>query len=520
MSSAIKIKPLARPEPDQYPFLQLIPDFLTYLRCSGLTEKTVSGFSGPAKHLIIWLSENGIEPTAVTNVVVMQFFQHDCNCPRPRGSRHKNHVNQTRTYKSIIFWFVRFLEDTGKTQNPMSLYEGFRLKDDFLKHLTVTGYSTGTVGQYNYSSIHFIKWLHRLQIPLIEIDDAVVKKFINHDCICPGFRRIVAEQNKNYIMQIERFVRFLVVCGIIPGTPPLPKEELCEDLVSFRIWLRQHRGIIEKSIQRHIKTISALLPKLGSNPDNYNAALIKSVVLDCFENTTCSGAKLLTSSLRMYLRFLVTNDRCPEALIGAVPTIPRWRLSTLPRYILKDDVERVIESCDVTRPKGMRDRAIMLLLARLALRGGDVICLRLDDIDWDNAIIQVSGKTRYSVGLPLPQDVGDAILSYIEHARPHTDEEKIFLSAHPPFAPFVSSSAISAIVQIALKRAGVDNVNLRGAHLLRHSAATNMLRSGATLEAVGTLLRHQSAETTAIYAKVDIPMLEKVVQPWIGDVKC
>lgn len=132
----------------------------------------------------------------------------------------------------------------------------------------------------------------------------------------------------------------------------------------------------------------------------------------------------------------------------------------------------------------------------------------------------MAGKTKHTVALPLPQDVGDALLAYIEHARPVVNSSKIFIRVIAPFVPFGSSSPISIIVREALKRAGVDTVNLRGAYLLRHSAATNMLRAGATLDAVGAVLRHRSPETTAIYAKVDTAMLSQVAQPWIGRATC
>jgi integrase len=183
-------------------------------------------------------------------------------------------------------------------------------------------------------------------------------------------------------------------------------------------------------------------------------------------------------------------------------------------------VERVIASCDPTTPRGLRNRAILLLLARLALRGGDVAKLRLQDIDWDKALIRVAGKTRYAVALPLPQDVGDALLAYIERARPAVAAPEVFIRAYAPFVPFSSSSPITTIVRDALTRAGIENANVRGAYLLRHSAATNMLRDGATLDAVGAIMRHRSPEPTAIYAKVDTAMLSQVVQPWIGGAPC
>jgi integrase len=179
-----------------------------------------------------------------------------------------------------------------------------------------------------------------------------------------------------------------------------------------------------------------------------------------------------------------------------------------------DDIERVIDSCDLTTRIGIRDRAILLLLARLALRGNDVVNLRLSDIDWRHAQLQVCGKSKRAVRLPLPQEVGDALLDYIEHARPRVDEDKVFLRALPPYRP---PGKISHVVSLALQRAGVDSPSGRGAHLIRHSAATGLVRSGASLESIGALLRHRSPNSTAIYAKVNVPMLQEVAQPWIGE---
>lgn len=291
-------------------------------------------------------------------------------------------------------------------------------------------------------------------------------------------------------------------------------------LQGFREWLRRHRGIGERRISAHLRMIEKLLPYLGDDPARYDATLVNRIILQNLENTSRVGAQQMCGSLRMYLRYLASTGRCSPALIGAIPRIPRWRLATLPRYILNDDVERVIASCDLTTPRGLRDRAILLLLARLALRAGDVANLRLQDIDWDRALISVAGKTNRMVALPLPQDAGDALLTYIEHGRPAVKADKIFIRTIAPFVPFSCSSPISIVVRDALKRAGVKNANLRGAYLLRHSAATNMLRTGATLDAVGAVLRHRSPETTAIYAKVDTSMLAKVVQPWIGSATC
>lgn len=180
-------------------------------------------------------------------------------------------------------------------------------------------------------------------------------------------------------------------------------------------------------------------------------------------------------------------------------------------------IDRVIACCDVAKPVGVRDRAILLLLARLALRAGDIVQLRLADIDWRNALIKVCGKSRRQVALPLPQEVGDAILAYLEHARPRVPQQAVFLRSRAPYRPFASSNAVTDLVVHALKRAGLNEARPQGAYLFRHSAATRLVRSGVPLEAVGALLRHRSTDTTAIYAKVGRPMLLEVAQPWIGD---
>jgi integrase len=191
----------------------------------------------------------------------------------------------------------------------------------------------------------------------------------------------------------------------------------------------------------------------------------------------------------------------------------------LPRYLDAPTIEKVIASCGARTPVEIRDQAIILLLARLGLRAGDVCQLRLGDIDWTRGDIRVSGKGRRPDRLPLPQDAGDAVLAYLERARPRVAEDRLFLRAQAPFRPFKSSAEISGIVARVFDRAGITGLPTRS-HLFRHSLATRMLRSGAGLESIGTILRHRSPATTAVYAKVDVPMLMKVAQPWPGDASC
>ncbi len=266
--------------------------------------------------------------------------------------------------------------------------------------------------------------------------------------------------------------------------------------------------------------ITRLLPALGPDPALYDAALIRRVVIDEAKRSSRPHVKTMTTALRGYLRFLAATDLCRSGLHHAVPAIPQWRLSALPRYLPGGEVERLISSCDLTKPHGIRDRAILLLLARLGLRAGDVLMMRLDDIAWNEGTIRVRGKGRREIRLPLPQDAGDALLDYLDRGRPSADEDRVFLRSSAPYRPFNGPSVISGIVRLALNRAGIVDAPSRGANLLRHSAATSMLRAGATLDAVGTVLRHRSIDTTAHYAKVDVAMLQLIAQPWPGEAPC
>ena len=196
----------------------------------------------------------------------------------------------------------------------------------------------------------------------------------------------------------------------------------------------------------------------------------------------------------------------------AVPTIAMWRLSALPRYLPSADVERVIATCNRDTAVGLRDRAAILLLARLGLRAGDILNMHLGDIDWTHATVRVSGKSRYEVKLPLTQEVGDAVLDYLRRGRPPVQDTHLFIRMQAPWRS-LRVSAVSAIVARAIARAGVE-APFRGAHVLRHSAATGMLRQGATLQQVGAVLRHKYLDTTAHYAKVDVQRLRDIALPW------
>lgn len=387
----------------------------------------------------------------------------------------------------------------------------------FAADLSVQRYTALTIEGYTASARHFAAWLGSAGISIDAIDDDVVHCFAEHDCRCPGGRQW-QRVSADYWRRARRFFVFLQQAGV--ARTPLKVTSPCPLLDDYEGWLRVHRGLSERTIARHLRHLYKLLPELGRATHDYDAALVRRVVREWRERTGPADLRTITSALRSYLRFLAGAGLCRPDLDHAIPPVVQWRLSSLPRYLAAADVDRVIASCDQLTRRYRRDRAILLLLARLGLRAGDVAGLKLSDLDWTSGMLRLTGKARREVRLPLPQDVGDAVLTYIEHERPRVPQEAVFLTIVAPCRPFTHSSHVSTIVALALKRAGISNPPSRGASLLRHSAATSMLRSGATLEVVGTVLRHRSLDMTAHYAKVDIPMLEQITQPWPGELAC
>ena len=385
----------------------------------------------------------------------------------------------------------------------------------FASHLSGLGHASLTVTGYESSARHFAQWLARAKIAVADVDDDVVHRFTRHRCRCPGARRQDRVSTK-YATRARRFVDFLAKRGIVRCTV-MGKPPACDRrVVEFQGWLRQHRGISERTIDRHGRMVMRLLPTLGSRPRNYDAQRVRQVIIAERKRTSTATVKTMATALRGYLRFLGARDLCRPGLDQAVPTIPQWRLSALPRYIGSADVERLIVTCDLATQTGVRDRAILLLLARLGLRAGDILGVQLDDIDWHQATLCVRGKGRRETRLPLPQDAGDAVLDYLNRRQPRVERGPVFFMTNAPFRPLTRSNVVSNIVRAAIRKAGIDAPS-KGANLLRHSAATAMLRGGATLDMVGAVLRHRSPDTTAHYAKVDIVMLQQVAQPWPGD---
>lgn len=497
---------------------QCLSEFVRHLSRTGLADATINNLCRTTRHFLCWLKSEGKKLRAIDQQVLLEFRDHDCGCLkhyagvaaqlRKRGLAHA-------TLKRV-FPFVQFLEDSGYTAHPGEGELGSEMLEAFLRSLEARGYRAESRRHYGSKVRHFLDWLHRTRTPLGEVNEQAVKLFMGHDCVCLKYWRTpdTLPRAGQYAHVVGRFASFLADQGL--GAGVAPERPTQYNLSAFCRWLERHRGIQAATIRRYDNEVSSLLADLGTDPSRYDASLIRKVLLDRFSDVSVAYAKNLASRLRMYLRYLVSTGACPPSLIGAVPMPRQWRRSRLPHYLPRKDIERVIASCDTGSMLGIRNRAILLLLARLGLRASDVCLLRFSDIDWRNAHIRVCGKSKRDARLPLPQEVGDALLQYLRSARPPADTDRVFLRRYAPHRPFAHSSAVSILVRRALKSAGVQAPGGGGSHLLRHSAATHWLRSGASMEVIGALLRHESAETTAIYAKVNVRMLQTVAQAWPG----
>lgn len=388
----------------------------------------------------------------------------------------------------------------------------------YVDHLMRDDYRPNTILDHEYRARHFCFWLNQSNIDVSSVDDGILEQFARHQCQCPGYRSSSC-LGIRYIEAVRQFVGFLVHAGEIPL--PISKGEIIDTrILVYLEWLRRHRGLSEATIVTRRKVLCRLILALGPDPGDYDAALVRRVILEESKSRKAATMKIVVSTLRSYLRFLVVHGECQPWLDESVPSIVHWRHSNLPHYLPTEKVEHLIDSCDVSTPAGRRDRAVLLLLARLGLRAKDIVKLCLSDIDWKESTIDVCGKGRHSQRLPLPQDAGDALLDYLSNVRPNASHQQVFLRILAPYAPFTDSSAVTTIVSRALTRAGIADAPSRGAHLLRHSAATTMLRSGATLDMVSAVLRHSSTDMTSYYAKVDVAALQQVAQPWPGGASC
>ena len=387
--------------------------------------------------------------------------------------------------------------------------------DGFCAWLRSKGYTERSVRNLIGLLATWTDWISRRRFDIRSINGALIDSQL-HIKHCNS-RRLPPEITVASVGAGRLFAKYLWDRGILAPEPTTAgPEEKWPRLRQFRAWMRQHRGVTESTLDLWQRHIVRLLETLGTDSTAYTATAIRDFVLERASTGGRARARIIAGAVRAFLRFLVSIGECATGREHAVPTFAQWRLASIPQHLSAEEVSRVLEG---SRGRGnARDRAILLLLLRLGLRSGDVAKLRLGDVDWRNARIAISGKERRALWLPLTQEIGDALLTYLRTGRPARGGQSLFITSVAPYRP-ITRTTVKCVVQRALARANV-NTPSKGAHVLRHTAAAAMLANGVSLPAISAVLRHRSPDTTMLYAKVNLSGLAAIAQPWVGRLPC
>jgi integrase/recombinase XerD len=286
-------------------------------------------------------------------------------------------------------------------------------------------------------------------------------------------------------------------------------------LAEFCTWLDRERGLSPVSVRCYCKQAKYFLAAIGGPGavSGLDAGKVTAFMVDYSKDRNTWSAKAMVTSLRAFLRFVHATGRTAVPLAGAVPAVASWRLSALPRGLKAAEVEMLLAGCGRGTATGLRDYAVLSLLARLGLRGAEAAGLQLDDIDWRAGEIVVTGKASRTERLPLPAPAGEALAAWLTGGRPRCGSRAVFVTVRQPYRQ-LTPEAVRAVMSRACSRAGLQR---RGTHRFRHALATEMLRAGASLPEVGQVLRHRSQLSTTIYAKVDQNALRPLARPWPGN---
>jgi integrase/recombinase XerD len=397
-------------------------------------------------------------------------------------------------------------------EGPLAAYLG-----PFAQSLSRQGYVPHYVHRQVLLAACFSRWLKQTEVPRHCITSQHPARYLR-------FRYRRRRRNLGDPAALCHFIEFLHRERVIPAEKkptrqPTPAEQCVQ---AYERYLREERVLAQATIVNYVPFIGRFLK------DRFAAGLVELSSLGARDivrfvqrqarQLHLRRAKLLTTALRSFLQYARYRGEIRLDLATVVPCVANWSMPSIPRGIAPDQVRRLLTQIDRSTAVGRRDYAILLLLARLGLRSGEVAFLELDDIDWKAGCLSVHGKSGRRSQLPMPQDVGEAIVAYLRHGRPSCTSRRIFLRARAPIRGFATQCAVGTIVRDALLRAGIE-APTTGAHQFRHGLATQMLRQGASLAQIGELLGHKSPETTKIYAKVDLEGLRTLALAWPGGVR-
>jgi site-specific recombinase XerD len=394
---------------------------------------------------------------------------------------------------------------TGRRRKPGRLGPFI---DGYRAWLAGRGYAPGTVINMLAMAGDLGRWMDARDFAASDLDRVMVAEF--RDAMrTAGMRNVPGAHG------LDRLLQYLEHEGVraASAVPATPVEELVQ---RYRRWLVGDRGLAEATVERYVKLARLFLTQrsteLVHSVENLTGTDIVAFLLQESDRLSVGSVKGRVAELRSLLKFLYLQGLTPRPLATVVPPVAGWRDTGVPKAIPAADVQLLLGGCDRSHPTGVRDFAMLMLVARLGLRSAEVARLELGDIDWRAGQIILRGKASRQEGMPLPVDVGEALTAYLTQARPSTRIRQVFLAAKAPMRP-IAPGLVSDVTHRACDRAGLPRI---GAHRLRHSLATEMLRRGATIVEVSQVLRHRDLATTAIYAKVDYAALRAVARPWPG----
>jgi integrase/recombinase XerD len=378
----------------------------------------------------------------------------------------------------------------------------------FAASLLESGYRKRTIQDKMYLLSALGWWFGRSKRVVSQLDEQLVEVFAKHK------RRM----HRADLTTLQQFVDHLRKLDVIPHRKLVPEQSPLADILNaYGQYLRSERGLIPGTIREYQSYARKfLVERFQRSTLTLKAVKARDIfdfVLRHCRSLSIKRAQLMTTAFRSFFRFLFQKGEIGTDLAASVPGVPDWRQATVPKYLTTEEVRRVLGACNRQTPSGRRDYAILLLLARLGLRAGEVVSLQLDDIDWRAGEILVRGKGLHRDRMPLPDDVGKALASYLRRDRPACQTRRVFVRMNAPHRGFAACATLPTIVRYAIERANLHPPS-KGAHILRHSLATSMLRSGATMGEIGEVLRHRNLNTTEIYAKVDFDGLRSLAHPW------
>jgi len=389
--------------------------------------------------------------------------------------------------------------------------------NSFAKSVREQGYATNSIHRQVLLAACFSRWLKQRRVRLRGITSEHAVRYLQ-------YRGKHVRPHPGDAAALRHLIDFLRRDGVIPteeiAAPRLTPAEQCAQ--AYEQYLRETRALANATVINYVPFIRDFLKgRFGDGRvalSHLRACDVVRFVQSQARRLHLKRAKLMTCALRSFLQYTRFRGDVTLDLAAAVPVVANWSMSSIPRAIAPDQVSQLLASIDRRTATGRRDYAILLLLARLGLRSGEVAFLDLDDIDWNVGQLRVRGKGGQRNELPLPAEVGKAIAAYLRRGRPDSSSRRVFLRAKAPIRGFRGASGVGSIVRHSLQRAGVDAPTY-GAHQFRHGLATEMLRQGASLAEIGEVLGHRHPQTTKIYTKVDIEALRTLALPWPGGAK-